>query len=166
MGQRIRSSVCHYGAIRVALKQVQEAVIIEKIKATERQLEPIRGFEYEPTPGYATSYQQARGQHPQRDVNALLGGDARRIIEAKQAMRKAQNSVAPSHSVTTPYVFKGQGAEGYEQQEECSRLRFSEAGGSEETILLLLKPVGRTLTRTRVPRSTHPSSERQVPRRE
>ena len=44
-----------------ALKQVQETVIqdvYEKMKALECQLGPMRGFEYEPTPGYTPPYQQ------------------------------------------------------------------------------------------------------------
>ena len=41
------------------LKQVREAVIqgvCEKMKVLERQPGPMRGFEYEPTPGYAPPY--------------------------------------------------------------------------------------------------------------
>ncbi|KAJ8420865.1 hypothetical protein Cgig2_021281 [Carnegiea gigantea] len=53
---------------------------------------------------------------------------------------------------------QGSGAEWYEEQEESSRPRYSEAGGFEGRILLLIKPVGRTLMGTRVPRSTHPPS--------
>ncbi|KAJ8429355.1 hypothetical protein Cgig2_021326 [Carnegiea gigantea] len=72
------------------------------MKATERQPEPNQGFEYEPTPGYTLPYQEAQSRHPQRDANALQDRDATRIIEVRQVLRKAQNSITPSHSVTTP----------------------------------------------------------------
>ncbi|KAJ8422673.1 hypothetical protein Cgig2_003217 [Carnegiea gigantea] len=47
------------------------------------------------------------------------------------------------------------------EEEESSRPRYSEAGGSEERISLSLKSIGRTLTGTQVPRSTHSPSNGQ-----
>jgi len=38
----------------------------------------------------------------QKDMSALQGGDVRRIIEAKQALKKAHNSVLPSSSSQLP----------------------------------------------------------------
>ena len=54
----------------------------------------------------------------------------------------------------TPYASKDQGAEWYEEQEEPSCPCYSEVGGFEERIPLPLKPMGRTLTGTRVPQTT------------
>jgi len=95
-------------------RQVQKAMIrgvCEKMKTIDRQPEPIWRFEYEPTPGYTPAYQQARSRHLQRNPNALQGGDAKRIIKAKQALCKAQINIALSCSITTPYASKSLGAE-------------------------------------------------------
>ncbi|KAJ8427458.1 hypothetical protein Cgig2_033088 [Carnegiea gigantea] len=102
------------------------------MKATEHHLEPIRC--------------------PKRDASALQEGDPKRIIKAKQALRKAHNSIAPSRPVTTLYASKSRGARWYEEQEESSRPCHPEVGGSKGRIPSLTKSVGRTLTGTRAPR--------------
>jgi len=42
------------------------------------------------------------------------------IIEAKEALQKAQVSMAPSKSVTTPYMSRAEGAAWYAEQEQSS----------------------------------------------
>ena len=57
-------------------KQVQEVVIqgvCEKMKVLERQPGPIRGFECEPTPGYAPLYQQNGNSSPQAESSHAGG---------------------------------------------------------------------------------------------
>ncbi|KAJ8426726.1 LOW QUALITY PROTEIN: hypothetical protein Cgig2_029711 [Carnegiea gigantea] len=79
------------------LKHVQEVVIHaagKKMKATEHQ------------PKGLNTNHHLDNQRPQRDASALQSRDARRVIEAKQALRRAHNSVTPSRSVMTPYMSK------------------------------------------------------------
>ncbi|KAJ8427224.1 hypothetical protein Cgig2_028748 [Carnegiea gigantea] len=60
------------------------------------------------------------------EPSALWGGDARKIIETKQALGKAYNSVTPSRSTTTPYASKSKVTRWYEEQEESSHPSYSE----------------------------------------
>ncbi|KAJ8434555.1 LOW QUALITY PROTEIN: hypothetical protein Cgig2_001187 [Carnegiea gigantea] len=131
------------------LRQVQKVMIrgvCEKMKAIERQPEPIWRFEYEPMPGYTPPYQQTRSRHPQRNPNALQGRDAKRIFKAKQALRKAQINVAISCSISTPYASKSLGAEWYEEQEKSSRLLTRKQEAPRKEFFYRLGP---TLTGTR-----------------
>ncbi|KAJ8432498.1 LOW QUALITY PROTEIN: hypothetical protein Cgig2_003575 [Carnegiea gigantea] len=96
---------------------------------------------------------------PQIDTSALQGGDAKRIIKAKQALRKAHNSVRPSWSVTLPDAAKSRGAGWYEGQEESSQPRCSVGGGSEERVLLTVRFVGTLSTGTPAPGNTYPPSK-------
>ncbi|KAJ8424197.1 LOW QUALITY PROTEIN: hypothetical protein Cgig2_025756 [Carnegiea gigantea] len=97
------------------------------MKAPKGEAEPIRGFEYEPTPGYTPLYKlrtDASGE-----PITLQCGDARKIIEAKQALRKPHNSVPPSGSVMTPYPSKNKGSCSHEEQEESSQLATWKSSG-------------------------------------
>ena len=79
------------------------------MKATEHEPEPIDGFEYEPTLGYISPYQQNPNWHPQGDPSALQSRDTRKTITVKQALRKANNNIAPFQSIKTSYVSKSKG---------------------------------------------------------
>jgi len=61
---------------------------------------------------YVSPYQQ--GQATARvGPSSIYERDARRIIEVRQALRKAQISVAPSGYVTTRYMSRAEGATWY-----------------------------------------------------
>jgi len=70
--------------------------VCEKIKALKCQPEAMRGFEYEHIPEYMPLYQQNRNHAPRGELSVVHRGDATRIIEAHQALRKVENNVAPS----------------------------------------------------------------------
>jgi len=98
------------------LKQVQAAVIqgvCEKMKVLKCQPGLMRGFKYEPTPRYAPPYQQNGNHSPQAEPS-----HAGRIIKAQQALRRAQVSMAPSRSVTTPHAYRSKGVAWYEEHKE------------------------------------------------
>ncbi|KAJ8424600.1 hypothetical protein Cgig2_006655 [Carnegiea gigantea] len=81
-------------------------------------------------------------------MNALHGRDAKRIIETKQALRKAHNSDASYQSATTPYTSKSRGVGWYEEQDESSRTRYSKIQKLNQVIATKeLNPlVGPTMT--------------------
>ncbi|KAJ8433335.1 hypothetical protein Cgig2_023799 [Carnegiea gigantea] len=85
-----------------------------------RGVQKNEGLEYEPTLVYNPPYQQVRSQCPQKDPSALQGEDVRRIIEAKQALKKAHNSWL----ATTPYASKSREAGWHVEQEESSRPHY------------------------------------------
>jgi len=62
------------------------------------------------------------------EPSAAHGGDASRIIEAKHALQRAQVSVAPFRSMTTPHVSKSRGTTWYKEQEESSHPKHLELG--------------------------------------
>ena len=76
--------------------------------------------------------------------------DAQRIIEAKQDLRKANNNIGPSQSVTTPYTSRTENVRWYEKQKEYSRPCNSERGSSEEKVLLLAKSTEWTQTKIKI----------------
>jgi len=59
-------------------------------------------------------------QQPMAEPGSAFEGNVRRMAEARQALRKAQVSIAPSRSVTTPYMSGTEGAAWYVEQEESS----------------------------------------------
>ncbi|KAJ8435991.1 LOW QUALITY PROTEIN: hypothetical protein Cgig2_013800 [Carnegiea gigantea] len=76
-----------------------------------RKHEPISKIEYELTPRYTPLYQQNLNQCLHGEPSALGGEDVRKTVKAEQALQKAHNNVAPSQSITTPYVSNSKGAE-------------------------------------------------------
>ncbi|KAJ8428825.1 hypothetical protein Cgig2_005890 [Carnegiea gigantea] len=58
-----------------------------------------------------------------------------RITEAKQALRKAHNSVAPLRSIMTFYTSKSRGAGWCEEQEKSSHPYYSTGGTSKKEFL-------------------------------
>ena len=51
----------------------------------------------------------------QEGPSAFRGGDARRIIKAKQVLQNAHNIVTLTQSAVTPYASKSKGVKWYEQ---------------------------------------------------
>jgi len=69
----------------------------------------------------STALCDKQGQVARRmEPGSVYERDARRIIAAKQALWKAQKSIAPSRSVTTSYMSRAEGAAWYAEQEESS----------------------------------------------
>jgi len=119
--------------------------------------------EYELTPRHALLYRQNQNHLPQAEPSVVLGRDARRIIEAKQALRKAQVSMAPSRSMTTPYVSKSNGTTWYEDYEVSSHQRHPELVRFDEQAPPREWSMRRPQTEIRIPPSTRPFFKRMVP---
>jgi len=100
------------------------------MKVPDQQPRVERGRNYGPALEYGSPYQQGQAT-PLAELGSVYERDARRIIEAKQALRKAQISVAPSRSITIPYMFRAEGAAWYAEQEESSHPQRSEHEWSE-----------------------------------
>ncbi|KAJ8443697.1 hypothetical protein Cgig2_032320 [Carnegiea gigantea] len=98
----------------------------------------------------------------QAHLRPTQGGDVSRIIKAKQALKKANNSIAASRSVITPYASKSHGVGWYEEQEESFCPRYSAGEGSEKRVPLPTRRMGRIPTGAPAPNSTHPPSKRPV----
>jgi len=82
------------------------------MKVPDQQPGVKRGRDYGPTLEYGSPYQQGQAA-PKMEPGSVYERDARGIIEAKQALRKAQISVAPSKSIITPYMSRAEGAAWY-----------------------------------------------------
>ncbi|KAJ8431615.1 hypothetical protein Cgig2_001092 [Carnegiea gigantea] len=96
------------------------------MKAHVDKPKPTRGFRYEHTPWYTPLYlQNENHQCPQGEHNALQDGDARRIIERNQALKKVHNIIVASWSVMASYAYKSKDAGWYEGEEESSRPHYS-----------------------------------------
>jgi len=89
-----------------ALRQVQEAVIravCEQMKIPDQQPWVKRERNYDPAFEYDPPYQKGQVV-PQVELASAFEGNARSVIETKQALWKVQISVVPSRSVTTLYM--------------------------------------------------------------
>jgi len=100
------------------------------MKVHDQQPRVEQGHDYGPAPEYGSPYPQGRAA-PRTKSGSAYERDARRIIEAKQVLRKAQISIAPSRSIITPCVFRAEAASWYAEQEESSHPQHSEHGRSE-----------------------------------
>jgi len=96
----------------------------------QQQPREERARDYGPALEYGFLYQQGQAI-PLMEPGSVYERDARRIIEAKQALRKAQISVAPSRYVITPYMSRAEGVAWYAKQEESSHPQHFEHEWSE-----------------------------------
>ena len=94
MGQQVAPQFVTIEQLGEALKQVQEAVIkgvCEQIKIPNPQ--------------------------PRAEAGSAFEGSTRQIGGARQALRRASISIAPSRSITTPYMSREKEAAWYMEQE-------------------------------------------------
>jgi len=99
---------------------------------------------------------QQKGNHsPQAEPS-----HAGRIIEAQQALRRAQASMAPSRFVTTLHASRSKAVVWYEEHEESLRSLHSEQEHSRRRAYSPEQLISRDQAETRIPPSIHPLSER------
>ncbi|KAJ8426675.1 hypothetical protein Cgig2_018985 [Carnegiea gigantea] len=87
----------------------------------------------------------------QGEVNTLRGGDAKRVIEAKEALQKPHNSIASSQSITTPYASNSKEAGWYKEKEESSHLHYLEFESCSKRVPWSARSTGKTLIGTAYP---------------
>ena len=109
----------------------------------------MQGFDYEPTRGYTPPYQQNGNRSLQVEQRPT-----ERIIEVKQV------SMAPSRSVTTPYVSRSKGAIRCGEQGESSHSQHSDQNHSTRRAHSPRQSRRRVKTATRIAPSTHPLFKR------